>query len=82
MKEPFQTKDWIHASILINRHIPFQGVRRNGNTCHFLFTDSKQSEELIESFLRGDLRVNLRDFVDAQRRVKDLIFKQANTNQI
>jgi len=71
----YETKDWVEASLLFTFHIPFKGMERNGSICYFQFKNRLRSEEIIECFWRGDLKGNLREFTEAQRRIKDLIHR-------
>ena len=72
----YETRDMSEATLLFAIRFPFEGMRRVGSVCYFKFRNKKRADEVIESFWRGDLKVNLRDFVDCQYRIKTLIFKE------
>ncbi len=73
--QPFSTKDFNEAALLLAFRIPLITVLRDRGVCHFQFKSSDQAASLIEAFLRGDLVGNIRDFSDSQRRIKDLIHR-------
>jgi hypothetical protein len=54
-------------------------MERNG-ACFFIFEGRGRATALVEGFWRGDAVVNVRAFTDAQRRIKDLIFRGHNGN--
>jgi hypothetical protein len=70
----YQTKDFNEASVLLSHKLPLIAVRREG-PCFFVFEGHSKALQLSEAFWRGDLRGNIREFVDAQRRIKDLIHR-------
>jgi len=70
----YKTKDWNESALLLSHGLRLIGIRRKG-VCYFEFEDGERATGLVESYWRGDLSVNARAFVDAQRRVKDMIHR-------
>jgi hypothetical protein len=74
MNHLYQTKDFNEASLLLANRLKLVSVQRDG-PCYFNFEGYDNAMQLTEAFWRGDLMGNIREFVDAQRRVKDLIHR-------
>lgn len=81
-KQNFETKDWVESSLLLANQLPLEAIKRRNQICFFQFRKTKKVIELIDSYWRGDLNVNLRSFVDAQRRIKDLIHRSAEAEGV
>ncbi len=70
----YTTKDFNESALLLANGFRLLSVHRT-EACYFSFENSDRAVVLVEAFWRGDLTSNLREFVDAQRRIKDLIHK-------
>jgi hypothetical protein len=68
----FNTKDWIEASILLAHRMPLAAVAEQRGVVWFSFLFPDKATALIDQYILGTLEVNIREFVDSQRRVKDL----------
>jgi len=71
----YETKDWIEAALLLTHNLSLIRVKRD-RACYFEFQEKEKAAIVVEAYWQGNLNVNARDFVDAQRRVKDLIHKE------
>lgn len=69
------TKDSNEAAMLLANGIPLRHVQRQNGVCYFIFSNSDRTIGLTDAFWRGDLMGNIRAFTDAQRRIKDMIFR-------
>lgn len=74
MEDTYTTKDLNEIALLIAYRLRVIEVNQLG-AVFFSFTPRLRAIELTDSFFRGDLMGNLREFADAQRRAKDLIFR-------
>jgi len=74
MKENFSTKDLSLASLLYAKNIPFVGIDRDGRTCWFLFENKELCETLQQQFFAKSVEVNAKDYADALRTLKNLVF--------
>lgn len=70
----YRTKDFSEAALLIASGVKLSDVERT-TPRFFVFEDYHRAVALTEAFWRGDAIVNARSFVDATRRVKDLIYR-------
>ncbi len=76
METIYQTKDFNEASLLLANKLPLVSVKRKGS-CYFQFKFPDRASQLSEAYWSGDLTGNIREFVDAQRRIKDLIHRDS-----
>lgn len=72
----YQTKDLAEAAMLLTMRRTLIDMRRDGNTCWFIFTDKKRCEELSRQFFFDTLLVNARDYYDSMSRLKNRIFAE------
>lgn len=70
----FQTKDLYFASYLYAKGAKFIRVERNGRQCYFIFEDNLLCEELQQGYFSRRGEVVGKDFSDAIRTLKDLLF--------
>lgn len=70
----YETDDWIEASFLSASRLILMGVQKN-KICLFRFADRNKALSVIASYWSGSLVINARHFVEAQRRMTDLIHK-------
>lgn len=74
MADLFSTKDLYLAGVIYSKGVRFQGIQREGKVCWFLFEDKNLCEELQQQFFAKTVDVNAKDFADALRTLKDLVF--------
>ena len=72
----FQTKDLPEASLLFAKHKKLIKTNRDGKVVWFLFADKLGCEQLAEAYWQRDAVVNVREFVDAMRCLKEQIFNR------
>lgn len=46
-----------------------------GNSAYWIFEDDGRADELIESYINGNATGNIRDFAEAQRGLKQMLYK-------
>ncbi len=69
----YETKDWTEASLLLTERLPMKEVRQIRGNLWFIFSNPEKANKIIEQYFTGTLQVNVREFVDNQRRVKDMV---------
>jgi hypothetical protein len=74
MNNQFITKDLNLAGLLYAKGVPFIGVNRNGKLCWFVFENHEQCERFQQQFFSKSLEVNAKEYADAIRTLKDLVF--------
>ena len=74
MADSFSTKDLYLAGVIYSKGIRFQGIQREGKVCWFLFENKDLCEKVQQKFFAKSVDVNAKDFSDALRTLKDLIF--------
>jgi hypothetical protein len=77
----FSTKDFNEAAILLTFKIPLLDVFPENGICIFVFADCHKAISLTESLWRGNLEMNIREFISNQRLVKDLIRRSLGGHQ-
>ena len=45
-----------------------------GNSAYWIFEDDGRADELIESYINGNATGNLKDFAEAQKTLKNMLF--------
>ncbi|OGG13785.1 hypothetical protein A2773_01525 [Candidatus Gottesmanbacteria bacterium RIFCSPHIGHO2_01_FULL_39_10] len=73
----FVTKDLYLSALLYAKGVKLQKIDRQGRVCWFVFEDKSQSEQLRQKFITKSIDVNARDFTDALRTLKDLVFAES-----
>lgn len=69
-------KDINHASWLKLKKIKLHlEPEWDGNSAYFIFEDEGDADELIESYINGNAIGNIKDFTEAQRSLKQMLFK-------
>jgi len=72
----FRTTDLPLAAFLLTQRMQFCGVQRKDlRSFWFTFTPSNKCEKLANDFFSGKGSVTPRDYSDALRRARDLIFE-------
>lgn len=74
MNKHFLTKDLQLAGLLYAKNVPFVGVNRNGKLCWFVFENHELCEKLQQQYFAKTVDVNAKDYADAIRTLKDLVF--------
>lgn len=72
----YSTKDLSEASLLMAKGQKLTGMRREGSTYWFEFTDKKVCEELSNRFWFGECLVNAKTYADALATLKNRIFSR------
>ena len=70
----YRTKDAQIAAMLYTKGQHLADVERINGTCFFVFENARACEDLARNFWKKGVNGNLKDFSDAMRTVKDLIF--------
>ena len=70
----YRTKDLSEASLLYAKHKRLVKLNNDNGRIWFLFDDRAGCEGLSEAYWRKELDVNAREFVDAMRAMKDIVF--------
>lgn len=76
MDSSIETTDLYLGALWYAKDMKFSGVRREGRQCWFVFDNVTDSREIESRYYSGGETVNARDFVNAIRTLKELIFKQ------
>jgi len=71
----YSTKDLYTASFLYAKGIKLNSTDKQGKVCWFVFEDKTHCERLIQSYLAKTEMVVAKDFTDAVRTLKDLVFQ-------
>lgn len=74
MTEIFSTRDLYLAGLIYSKGVGFQGVRREGKVCWFLFENKNLCEELQQQFFARTVETNAKNYAEALRTLKDLVF--------
>lgn len=72
----FVTKDLYLSALLYAKGIRLQKIDRQGRVCWFIFEDKNQSQLLYQKFIDKAVDVNAKDYTDALRTLKDLVFAE------
>ncbi|MDP2672153.1 MAG: DUF5659 domain-containing protein [Candidatus Daviesbacteria bacterium] len=72
----FVTKDLYLSALLYAKGVKLQKVDRQGRICWFVFEDKSQGEQLRQKFITKTIDVNAKDYTDALRTLKDLVFAE------
>jgi len=77
MKEIYRTTDLPLSAFLLTQKIQFLGMeRKDQRALWFTFTPLGKCEELANDFFSGRGKVAPRDYSDALRRARDLVFER------
>ena len=76
MKNTYHTKDLAEASFLYASGKKFVHLEEDKGRFWFVFDDKTSCEELTNSFWRKEAVVNAKEYADALRTLKDLIFNK------
>lgn len=77
-EKTYRTRDWQEGAFLVASGLKLARVE-SGTPRYFIFEERDRAAGLVEGFWRGDTMVNARAFIDAQRRIKDLIHRESRT---
>mgnify|MGYP001606342693 CR=1 len=72
--EKFLTKDLSLASLCYAKGALFAGIDRDDRTCWFIFENKQLCETLQQQFFAKSIDVNAKEYSDALRTLKNLIF--------
>jgi hypothetical protein len=75
MQPQFQTKDLYLASYLYAKNAKFIGIERHSKQCYFLFGSKSYCEDLQQEYFAKTGQVVGKEFADAIRTLKDLLFE-------
>ena len=76
MKDCFRTKDLGEASLLYSSDKRLIHLNHDGIRYWFIFEDQESCQKIVQSFWRKEAMINAKNFVDAERTLKNLIFKK------
>jgi hypothetical protein len=74
MSNEYLTKNIGEAASLISKNIKLIRIDRQNDVCFFVFDQKQNCEKLSKEFFFGELLVNAREFFEAEKRLKQLIF--------
>lgn len=72
----YTTKDLSLAAALKTLKQELIGTEKINNVCWFIFADKQTCERLAHEYFYGDLQVNSREYQQAIRQLKNIIFTQ------
>jgi len=72
----FTTKDLYLSALCYAKGLRLERVDRQGRVCWFLFADKRRGEQLQQQFIAKTVEVNAKEYTDALRTLKDLVFSQ------
>lgn len=67
-------KDLPCAAFLISSGLQVSDVERDGRVCYFVFAERERALDLCKGFWSGTATVNAKQYSDAMRSLKDLVF--------
>lgn len=70
----FSTKDLSLASLCYAMNVPLHGIEKDGNICWFNFENPEMCRGLQQQFFSKSINVNAKDYADAMRTLKNLLF--------
>lgn len=70
----FITKDLYLSALLYAKGVKLQKIDRQGRVCWFVFADKDLGQELQQKFIAKTVDVNAKEYTDALRTLKDLVF--------
>ena len=76
MKKPYRTKDLFESAFLYASGKRLASVENDGKKCYFIFDNFISCKELADCFWRKEALVNAKEFADAFRTLKDIIFNK------
>jgi len=74
--EDYSTRDLSEASFLYASGIKLIRLNKDNDRFWFVFEDKNLCGQLTDSFWRKEASVNAKEYADALRTMKDLIFNQ------
>lgn len=72
----FVSKDLYLSALCYAKGLRLERIERQGRVCWFLFDDKSRGEQLRREFIAKSIEVNAKDYCDALRTLKDLLFAQ------
>ena len=75
MKDIAESKDLFLSALWLATGHKLLGIRRVGPQCWFQFVNKKECEELKFQLYSKEALVNAKDFIEAIRSLKDLIYQ-------
>lgn len=72
----FISKDLYLSALCYAKGLKLERVEREGRICWFVFSDKNRGEQLLSQFITKSVDVNAKDYCDALRTLKDLVFAQ------
>jgi len=76
MMSEFISRDLYISALCYAKRAKFNGIKREGKTCWFIFDDAENCKTLQEKYFAKTIEVNAKEFVDAIRTLKDLVFAE------
>jgi hypothetical protein len=74
MKDTAKTKDLYLASLWYAKHIKMIDIERVGKQCWFVFEEKHKCEEVQKKFMFREEIVNAKEYADAIKTLKGMIF--------
>lgn len=72
----FVSKDLYLSALCYAKGVKLQRVNRQGRVCWFVFENKELGEQLQQGFITKTVEVNAKEYSDALRTLKDLLFAQ------
>jgi hypothetical protein len=76
MNNTHHTKDLAEAAFLYASGRKLAELKKDSGKYWFVFDDRKTCQALVDSYWRKDASVNAKEYADAFRSLKDLIFNK------
>ena len=77
----YHTKDLWHASLLYATNKKLIRTDNANGRVWFTFADKRSCEGLVEAYLKKDLNVNAKEFADAVKTLKGMVFDREAVEQ-
>lgn len=71
----YKTKDQYLASLLYSLKQKLIYTEHKENICYFYFANNEVCEQFISNYFTNDLLINPREFVEAYKTIKTIIYK-------
>lgn len=72
----YKTKDIFEASFIYSKKPSFLGLELGGQYYWFVFANPQECERLSADYWSGKAEGNIKDFVDSNKTLKDLVFSR------
>lgn len=74
MENKYLTRDLYQAAMLHTKGIKMLGLNKSDEICWFIFENKEKCLSLVNDFQFGEILVNARNYAEAIRELKRLVF--------